>query len=60
MKKKEKRKRREDFSAHYGATRGHYGLSVGLLECLIEDDCLIPKLRSKRDKENFKRTKKEI
>ena len=54
MKKKEKQKRREYFSAHYGSTQGHNGLSVGLLEYLIEDDCHIPRLHTKRDKENYK------
>lgn len=60
MKKKEKQKRREYFSAHYVSTRGHNNLSVGLLEYLIEDDCHIPRLRTKRDKENFKKAKKKI
>ena len=60
MKKKEKQRRREYFSAHYGSTQGHNGLSVGLLEYLIEDDCHIPKLRTKRDKENYKKAKKKF
>lgn len=60
MKKKKKQKRREYFSAHYGSTQGHNGLSVELLEYLIEDDCNIPKLRTKRAKENCKKAKKNV
>lgn len=60
MKKREKQKRKENFSAHYGTNRGHNGLSVGLLEYLIEDDCSIPKLRTKRDKENYRKAKKKF
>lgn len=59
MRKNEKRKRREYFSAHYVSGRAQKGLSIGLLEYLIEDDCFIPRLRTKRDKENFKKAKKE-
>ena len=60
MKKKEKQRRRGYFSAHYDSTRGHNGLSVGLLESLLEDDCHIPRLRTKRDKEKYKKAKKKI
>jgi hypothetical protein len=45
MRKNEKRKRREYFSAHYVSGRAQKGLSIGLLEYLIEDDCFIPRLR---------------
>ena len=57
---KEKRKRRDYFSAHYGLTRGHNGLSVEQLEYFMEDDCYIPRLRTKRDKKNFKKAKKNV
>lgn len=57
MKKKETQ-RIEYFSARYGSSRGYSGLCVGLLEYLIEDDCSIPRLRTKRDKENLKKAKK--
>lgn len=60
MKKKEKRKRREYFFAHYGSIQGHNGLRVGMLESLIDDDCFIPKLYTKRDKESFKKAKKNV
>lgn len=60
MKKKEKRKRRDYFSAHYGLTRGHNGLSVQLLEYFMEDDSYIPRLRTKRDKKIFKKAKKNV
>ena len=52
--------RRESFSARYGSSRGHSELSVGLLEYLIEDDCSIPRLRTKRDKENLKKARKNV
>ena len=60
MKKMEKQKRREFFDARYGLTRRSSGLSVGVLEYLIEDDCHIPKMRTKRDKENYKKAKKNV
>ena len=48
------------FNARYGLSHGSNGLSVGLLEYLIEDDCHIPKLRTKRDKKNLKVAKKNV
>ena len=60
MKKKEKQRRRESFSARDDSSRGYSGLSVGLLECLIDDDCSIPRLRTKRDKKNLKKAKKNV
>ena len=60
MKKKEKQRRREYFSARYGLSRGYSGLSVGLLEYLIEDDCHIPRLRTKREKKNLKVARKNV
>lgn len=58
--KKKKQKRREYISANFGLTRGHNGPSVELLEYLMEDDCNIPRLRTKRDKENYKKAKKNV
>ena len=60
MKKKDKQRRREFFNARYGSSQGHSGLSVGLLEYLIEDDCHIPKMRTKRDKKNKKIARKNV
>ncbi len=60
MKKKDKQRRREAFKARYGSSQEHSGLSVGLLEYLIEDDCHIPQLRTKREKKNLKVAKKNV
>ena len=60
MKKKDKQRRREFFNARYGLSHGSNGLSVGLLEYLIEDDCSIPRLRTKRDKKNLKVARKNV
>ena len=60
MKKKDKQRRREFFNARYGLSHGHSGLSVGLLEYLIEDDCHIPRLRTKREKKNLKVARKNV
>ena len=60
MKKKDKQRRREFFNARYGLSHGHSGLSVGLLEYLIEDDCHIPRLRTKREKKNLKIARKNV
>lgn len=60
MKKKDKQKRREFFNAHNGLSHGSNGLSVGLLEYLIEDDCHIPRLRTKREKKNLKVARKNV
>ena len=60
MKKKDKQRRREYFNARYGLSHASNGLSVGLLEYLIEDDCHIPRLRTKRDKKNLKVAKKNV
>ena len=60
MKKKSKQKRREFLNARYGLSQGHSGLSVGLLEYLIEDDCSIPRLHTKREKKNLKVARKNV
>ena len=60
MKKKDKQRRREYFNAHYGLSCESSGLSVGLLEYLIEDDCHIPRLRTKREKKNLKVARKNV
>ena len=60
MKKKDKQRRREFFYARYGSSQGHSEHSVGLLEYLIEDDCHIPRLRTKRDKKNLKVARKNV
>lgn len=60
MKKKEKQRRKEFFNARYGLSHGSIGLSVGLLEYLIEDDCHIPRLSTKRDKKNLKVARKNV
>jgi hypothetical protein len=60
MKKKDKQRRREFFNAHNGLSHGPGELGVGLLEYLIEDDCSIPRLRTKREKKNFKVARKNV
>ena len=60
MKKKEKQKQRDFFNARYGLSRGSGGHSVGLLEYLIEDDCHVPQMRTKRDKGNLKIARKNL
>ena len=60
MKKKDKQRRREYFNARYGLSHKSSGLSVGLLEYLIEDDCHIPRLRTKREKKNLKVARKNV
>lgn len=60
MKKKSKQRRRESLNTRHGSSQEHSGLSVGLLEFLIEDDCHIPRLRTKREKKNLKVARKNV